>query len=136
MLRALVDDGADLVNASRTRRRPTAMPFVNYVGNRVFAGVAAALHGVRSTDLHSGMRAYRTSMLRALDLDSDGAALPVSLLVAPARMGFRIVDVEIPYRARVGFSTLHKWESSVWTLRRLGRGGPGERVRRKRWTTL
>jgi glycosyltransferase involved in cell wall biosynthesis len=118
-LRDLVEQGADLVNATRTRRRPTAMPLENYIANRLFAGAARVLHGLPTTDVHSGMRAYRTSMLRGMEVDPRGPALPVELYVVPARIGYRIVEVEIPYFERVGSSTLNRYDSTVWTFKRL-----------------
>jgi len=135
-LRTLVEEGADLVNGSRTRHRPVSMPFPNFLANRVFATAANLAHGLDTMDVHSGMRAYRASMLRAIDIDPKGQALPVELLVVPARDGFRVVDIEIPYDHRVGVSTLNRWQSTLWTFRRLARGAPGPRVRRNRWTKL
>lgn len=132
----LVEDGADLVNATRTRRRPKAMPLPNYVANRVFAATARALHGLRTTDVHSGMRAYRTSMLRGFSVDPKGPALPVDLMVVPARLGYRIVEVEIPYFERVGTTSLQRFDSTVWTFRRMARAmRSGSRARGERWQT-
>jgi SAM-dependent methyltransferase len=132
----LVEEGADLVNTTRTRRRPEAMPLPNYLANRVFAETARALHGLPTTDVHSGMRAYRTSMLRALDLETNAPALPVDLLVVPARMGYRVVEVEIPYFERVGPSTLQRFDGTVWTLKRLLKARTGQRSRRDRYSKI
>ena len=104
------------------------MPLPNYLANRVFAGVASAIHGLHTTDVHSGMRAYRTAMLRAVDVDPNGQALPVDLLVIPARLGYRIVEVEIPYRERIGATSLRRLESTLWTFRRLLRARVGARA--------
>ena len=131
-LHRMIEDGADLVNATRTRRRPGAMPFANYLANRVFAGAVRAVHGLPTTDVHSGMRAYRTSMLRALDVDPDGPALPVDLVVLPARLGYRIVEVDIPYFERIGHTTLNRFDSTRWTFKRLLRANGGQRARRDR----
>jgi len=136
-LHELVEQGADLVNAARTRRRPDAMPLMNYVGNRVFAGAARVLHGLPTTDVHSGMRAYRTSMLRGVDVDPDGAALPVEIYIVPARLGYRVVELDIPYFERVGTTTLRRFDATVWTFRRLLRSGrQGARVKTERVRTL
>ena len=59
----MIDEGYDLVNATRLARRPKAMPFANYLANRIFAWTARLFHGIRTTDVHSGMRAYRKSMI-------------------------------------------------------------------------
>jgi SAM-dependent methyltransferase len=125
----LIENGADLVNGTRTRHRPQAMPLANFVANRVFAHAAQILHGIPTTDVHSGMRAYRTSMLRGVDIDPSGPALPVELLVVPARQGYRIVEVELPYFERIGTTTLNRFDSTKWTFKRLLRPHVGRRVR-------
>ncbi|MGA2183335.1 MAG: glycosyltransferase family 2 protein [Bryobacteraceae bacterium] len=124
---------ADLVNASRLEHRPASMPLPNYFANRMFALAARILLGVRTTDVHSGMRAYRRSMLEALTFDGSGPALPVELLLKPALAGFRVTEVFIPYRDRIGATTLNRWSSTVWTFRRIlrlvkHRFAPAERV--------
>ncbi len=116
-----IENGADLVNGTRTHHRPGAMPLPNYVANRTFAAVAAAVHDFSTTDVHSGMRAYRTSMLRGMFVPEQGAALPVELLIVPARHGYAVEDVDIDYLERIGDSTLHRWDSTIWTFRRIFR---------------
>jgi hypothetical protein len=134
-MHALIEEGFDLVNATRTRQRPQAMPFPNYLANRTFAAAADAIHGLPTTDLHSGMRAYRMSMLRGISFDAKGAALPVDLLVMPARRQYRVVEVEIPYSERLGATTLHRFDSTMWTFRRLfgAAASGGVRTRAERY---
>ncbi|HEV8040669.1 MAG TPA: glycosyltransferase family 2 protein [Bryobacteraceae bacterium] len=111
----------DLVNASRLEKRPAAMPWPNYLANWIFAVTGRILVGVRSTDLHSGMRAYSRRVIQRVNVDPNGPALPVDLLLKPALMGFRIQEVFIPYGERIGETTLHRWASTVWTFRRIFR---------------
>jgi glycosyltransferase involved in cell wall biosynthesis len=120
MLR-MIDDGADLVNATRLARRPQAMPFANYLANRVFAWTARLLHGLKTTDVHSGMRAYRKSMIDQVQWDPNGPALPVDMIVIPFHKGFKVIDMPIEYRERIGASTLQRFKSTVWTFKRLWR---------------
>ncbi len=127
---AVLNDEADLVNATRLARRPGAMPVPNWAANVLFAAMSRALHGLRVTDVHSGMRAYRSSMLLALDFDADGPALPVELIIKPARLGYRVVETPIPYAQRIGNTTLDRFDSTVWTVRRILRmARVGRRVR-------
>ncbi len=114
-----IEAGADLVNTTRVRRWPKAMPFANFIANRVFALAARVLHGIKTTDVHSGMRAYRKSMLELVLWNPRGPALPVDMLVIPYRMGFRVEEIAIDYRERVGTTTLNRWQSTVWTFKRL-----------------
>jgi len=136
-LARLVEEGWDLVNASRLWSRPAAMPMANYLANALFAQTARVLHGLPVTDVHSGMRAYRRTKLQELGFDENGPALPVELLVLAARRGWRIAEVPIPYFERTGTTTLHRFSSTVWTFRRLLRLlRVGQRARRSRFQKL
>ena len=115
----LIDQGYDLVNTTRTWRRPKAMPFANFLANRLFALGARILHGLKTTDVHSGMRAYRKSMLQFVQWDPRGPALPVDMNVIPFRRGFRVTEIPIDYRERIGQTTLHRFSSTWWTFKRL-----------------
>ncbi|MCC6522777.1 MAG: methyltransferase domain-containing protein [Polyangiaceae bacterium] len=117
--RLVEEEGADVVNCCRTRTRPAAMPVPNYLANRAFAALAHALHGVPTVDVHSGMRAYRTSVIRAFDFVGDGDALPIDTLLYPAKSGYRVVEMPIDYDERVGVSKLRKLAGTVWTFARL-----------------
>ncbi len=111
----------DLVNASRLERRPSSMPWPNYLANWLFAVTGRLLVGVKSTDLHSGMRAYSQQVIERVKVDPNGPALPVELLLKPALLGFRIAEIFIPYGERIGETTLRRWDSTVWTFRRIFR---------------
>ena len=117
----LVEEGYDLVNTTRTWRRPKAMPFANYLANRTFALAARILHGLETTDVHSGMRAYRKTMIDAVQWNPRGPALPVDMYVIPFKRGFRVTEIPIDYRERIGETTLHRFSSTVWTFKRLWR---------------
>jgi glycosyltransferase involved in cell wall biosynthesis len=115
----LVERGFDLVNASRLWGRPAAMPLPNYLANAAFATTTHLLHGLPVTDVHSGMRAYRRTRLERLVFDPIGPALPVELLIKAAREGWRIAEVGIPYRERIGTTSLERFRSTIWTYRRI-----------------
>lgn len=115
----LIDQGYDLVNTTRVWKRPKAMPYANFLANRLFALGARVMHGLKTTDVHSGMRAYRKSMIERVKWTAKGAALPVDMYVIPYRMGFRTVEIPIDYRERIGTTTLHRFSSTIWTFKRL-----------------
>ncbi len=117
----LIEQGYDLVNTTRVWRRPKAMPFANFLANRVFALGARILHGLKTTDVHSGMRAYRKSMIDKVTWVAKGPALPVDMYVIPHRMGFKTAEIPIDYRERIGETTLQRFDSTIWTFRRLWR---------------
>ncbi|MBW2455297.1 MAG: glycosyltransferase/SAM-binding domain-containing protein, partial [Deltaproteobacteria bacterium] len=114
----------DVVNCARTREKPEAMPWPNFLANRGFAAMAHAMHGIPTVDVHSGMRAYRSSVIRAFEFDGEGDAIPIDTLLYPAKCGYRVVEMPISYDERVGVSKLRKLAGSVWTMVRLVRALP------------
>lgn len=115
----VLDQGYDLVDASRLKNKPKAMPWLNYFANVFFALIASVLFFRKITDLHSGMRAYRKSMIDALSFQANGAALPVELLLKPMLLGYKVRSVYIDYCERIGSSTMQPLSSAWWTLKRI-----------------
>jgi glycosyltransferase involved in cell wall biosynthesis len=115
-----INEGFDLVNASRLLyQRPKSMPVTNYMANWLFAFVTRILFGIKTTDIHSGMRAYRREMIYKIDWDASGPALPVELLIKPIVEGYKFKEIGIDYKQRLGEITLRRWSSTYWTLKRL-----------------
>jgi glycosyltransferase involved in cell wall biosynthesis len=122
---ALVRGAFDVAGTNRLGfGRPPAMPLPNYVANVSFNVLATLRSGRRVRDVHTGMRAYRREVIEAFDWDVEGPALPVDLLVWPARKRLRIVEIPIEYRERIGETTLVRLPGTTWTLRRILRPGP------------
>lgn len=115
----LVEAGYEIVSASRLVSRPKAMPASNYLANVVFAGLAGIICGVKTTDVHTGMRAYRKSLIQNFDFDPNGMALPVELLVGPVSQGYKYKEIGIEYFERTGQSKLQPLPGTYWTLKRL-----------------
>lgn len=115
----LVNKGYDLVNTSRTYRRPKNMPFENFIANRIFALATRLFHGIKTTDVHSGMRAYKKSMIDKMTFKVDASALPVELMIKPVINGFRFKEINIDYKQRIGETTLDKWNSTKQTFKRI-----------------
>lgn len=119
MARLVLEEGYDIVDGSRLRSKPKAMPWLNYFANFGFALFASVLFLRRVTDLHSGMRAYRKDLIDGLTYTVHGAALPVELLLRPLKMGKRLKVVYIEYRERIGQTTMRPLQSAWWTLKRI-----------------
>jgi len=111
----------DLVDCSRLKNKPVAMPWPNFIVNKLFAWIASLLFLERFTDLHSGMRAYSRQVIESTEWDPEGAALPVELLLVPYRRGFRVGTVFIEYHERLGDSKMKAFETSYMTLKRMMR---------------
>lgn len=118
-LARLIREGFDIVNTSRTYKKPQNMPIYNYLSNRVFALTTKLIHGINTTDVHSGMRAYRKTMIENLQFKVDASALPVELLIKPVVNGYKFKEIDIEYKQRIGETTLDKWNSTKWTFKRI-----------------
>jgi glycosyltransferase involved in cell wall biosynthesis len=94
---------ADLVLGSRLagRMEPGAMPWHQKAGNWLSAGLIRQLYGCRLTDL-SPFRAVRKSRLAELNMREMTYGWPTEMLVKAARRGWRLVEVPVGYRARLG----------------------------------
>jgi glycosyltransferase involved in cell wall biosynthesis len=115
----VLKDGYDIVDASRLEKKPEAMPVINYLANWGFALIASIFFAKRFTDLHSGMRAYRKSMIDAIEIGKKGAAYPVELLLKPIKLGYKYTSIFIDYKERIGVSKMQPFSSAYWTMKRI-----------------
>jgi glycosyltransferase involved in cell wall biosynthesis len=119
---AMVRTGLDVAGTTRLARgRPPAMPWPNYLANRLFNLTASILFLRPVRDVHSGMRAYRRKTIHGFAWQTDAPALPVELLLLPMRSGLRVREIPIAYGERIGESTLDRFTSAFWTFRRIVR---------------
>jgi glycosyltransferase involved in cell wall biosynthesis len=96
---------ADLVLGSRVRggAEPGALTPQQRVGNRVVTTLLRWLYGVRLTDI-GPFRAVPARVLADLAMEQRTYGWPVEMVVKAARRGYRIVEVPVSCRARVGRS--------------------------------
>lgn len=99
----LINKGYDVVSASRLlgKKRTKAMPLFNELGNRFFALLVSVLYGFRCSDATTGMRAYRKEVIQSIEW-TENTGLSLELLFKPAAVGYKIVEVPIDYRERIG----------------------------------
>ncbi len=102
LLTSLEADRADLVlGVRRFGRSGSDHPRHAVLGTRVVATVIRWRFGVRLRDI-GPFRAIRRSALLALDLRDRGYGWPVEMVVKAAHRGFRIAEVEVTQRPRLG----------------------------------
>ena len=97
--------GADYVLGSRFRGeiQPGAMTWSHrYIGNPVLTGTLNMLFGLKSSDAHSGLRAFRRESLEQMSLRCHGMELASEIVVKAARNGLRVAEVPIVYHPRTG----------------------------------
>lgn len=107
LLAPIREERADITLGSRLgkNRDPRAMPWHAVLGNRLAAGLIRLLYGVKITDL-GPFRAARADTLCSLDLEEATYGWAVEMILKGARAGFRIVEVPVSYRPRIGKSKI------------------------------
>jgi len=102
----LIHEGYDVVSGSRIARNTKNMMLLNKVGNRLFADITSLLYGISVSDATTGMRAYRKDVVHSIDW-TENVGLSAELLFRPALRGFKIIEIPIDYRPRIGKTKLN-----------------------------
>lgn len=90
--------GYDVCMGTRLKGRimPGAMPWLNrYVGNPVLTLVGRILFGVRQSDFHCGMRAFRRDKIAGLNLVTEGMEWASEMVVKSMLAGLKMTEVPI-----------------------------------------
>ena len=102
VFRPLVEDDADMVNASRMIARRDAlaggMPLYKFVANIGLTTFENAFSGLRMSEFHSGYRGYSTRFLRRIPLweNSDEWHFDSQILFQAKAAKAKIVEIAIP----------------------------------------
>lgn len=103
ILRPILEGRADLVIGTRVPVEDGALTPHQSLGNRVVISLVRLLYGLRLSDIGS-FRAIRAEVLRDLRMEHKTYGWPVEMVVKAARKGYRVVNVPVNYRKRIGRS--------------------------------
>jgi len=73
-----------------------------YIGNRLIAAIHYLINGIRLNDPLSGLRVVRAELLNRWKPKSKGFDVEAELNFVVERSGYRIVEIPIDYRLRLG----------------------------------
>ena len=117
-----VSEGYDYVLGSRFggEIREGAMTWSHrYIGNPVLTAVLNRFFGLKSSDAHSGMRAFTREALDRMALRCEGMEFASEIVVKAARANLRVAEVPIVYHPRIGESKLNSLKDGWRHLRFL-----------------
>jgi glycosyltransferase involved in cell wall biosynthesis len=117
-LEANSDVGMVCGNRFNSHLHIEAMHNLFYFGNRVLAFAHNMLNGVQLRDPLTGLRVVRGSILRKWQPRSKGFDIEVELNHHVERKGYGIVEMDIPYRPRLGEKKL-KFRHGAVILKRI-----------------
>jgi glycosyltransferase involved in cell wall biosynthesis len=106
----------DRFNGNHNFEKSLTNPF--YLGNRFLALAQHTFNGIRLNDPLSGLRVVRAEVLRGLTLKSKGFDVEAEINFVVEREGYRIVELPINYRTRLGEKKL-KLRHGFGILRRI-----------------
>ena len=101
-----IEHGFDLVLGSRQINRKN-IPFFNRLGNFIFSSLAAYISGKTIVDSQTGFRGFRREMFEKFDVEAKSLEFETKMTVRAAKLGYKITEIPIECRARVGTSKLH-----------------------------
>ncbi|WEL18655.1 Glycosyl transferase family 2 [Halorhabdus sp. SVX81] len=115
-----INDGYDVVSGDRLTGGAETMPRFNRLGNHAFAWLASALIGERVHDTTTGMRAYRREVIDSIEW-TENTGLSAELLLRPVVRGYRVTEIPIDYRERVGETTLDPLAGGAAIAKSIGK---------------
>jgi glycosyltransferase involved in cell wall biosynthesis len=102
LIQPILDGVADVVYGSRLvgGKPQRAYLFWHRVGNRLLSLVAGVLYNTTLTDMETGYKAFRTEVLRSLELRENGFSIEPEITGRVCRAGLRIYELPISYFGR------------------------------------
>jgi glycosyltransferase involved in cell wall biosynthesis len=102
IVKPIADGSVDIVYGSRFKGKPEGMTISHYIGNSILSMVARFLYSVKITDIMTGQKAFRRSLLESAQIEENGFAVEIELTC----IGFngnknqKYTEVPIPYSYR------------------------------------
>lgn len=107
LLKPILDDEADFVIGNRfASLEKGSMPFANRIGNKFFSNLSEYMFKIPSLDTQSGFRAFKAEILGNLIFKNPGMPLASEMIVEAKNANYRIMQVPVSYKARLGKSKL------------------------------
>jgi glycosyltransferase involved in cell wall biosynthesis len=102
LIEPIVHGHADVVYGSRLSggRPQRAYLYWHMVGNKFLSHVTGLLYNTTLTDMETGYKAFRSEILKSLDLHEDGFAIEPEITAKICRQRLRIYELPISYYGR------------------------------------
>jgi len=120
LIKPILDGKADMVYGTRFTRGRPKMRLANYLANKLFALIATVLYRTKVTDEATCYKAFRTDLLKSLDLRCKRFEFCPEVTARLLKRGVRYAEVPVRYEART-FTQGKKitWKDGIeciWTL--------------------
>ncbi len=120
ILETMRKGGFDFITTDRlTYLNPKAMTTLHIFGNWLLSAVARTLFGLPFRDSQSGMWIFKRSILKEINLRSNGMAFSQEIKTETYMKGFRCIEVPIEYRERIGKVKLDTMRDGIGNILQL-----------------
>jgi glycosyltransferase involved in cell wall biosynthesis len=120
LVEALQAGGYDYVLGSRFAGKilPGAMPWSHrYIGNPVLTGILNLFFDLKTSDAHSGMRAFTREAYQRMGCRTKGMEFASEIVINATKAGLNVGEVPITYHPRIGESKLRSMRDGWRHLR-------------------
>ena len=102
VIQPIVEGHADVVYGSRflVRRAARVLYFYHYLANKGLTLLSNLLTNVNFTDVETGYKAFRGSIIRNMVIVSEGFGIEIEVTAKIAKLGCAIYEVPISYHGR------------------------------------
>jgi glycosyltransferase involved in cell wall biosynthesis len=108
---------ADVVIGSRFMPNPPAnMSFSHRMGNKLFSGLVSYISSTDITDSQSGMRAFKREIFPEIDVKAKSLEYEPKATARAAKLGYKIKEIPIGYRERIGKSKINGTKDGIKIL--------------------
>lgn len=100
----IIQDGADVVIASRYEKPGRNIPFYRVYPSRIYYAINKILFNINIEDVGSGFVVFKKKALDKIKLASDGFDIHIEIFSKIKRAGFKIKEVPVTYKHWYGGS--------------------------------
>ncbi|MGA2681841.1 MAG: glycosyltransferase family 2 protein [Candidatus Bathyarchaeia archaeon] len=100
LVKPIADGSMDIIYGTRFRSKPEGMSIAHFWGNRILSMVTRLMYNVEITDIMTGQKAFRRSVLDSVKLKENGFAVEIEITCLGFNRSRRFTEVHIPYSYR------------------------------------
>jgi glycosyltransferase involved in cell wall biosynthesis len=100
LIAPLLANTADVVYGSRFKGSIEGMRWLNRMGNLTMSAASRLLYGVQVSDLMTGYKMYRASLVRDLHIRANGFDFEAEFTARLAQRGARFAEVPVSFHGR------------------------------------
>jgi len=100
LLEPFLDSDVAVVYGSRFKGGDCSIPHLNRWANQLSNLTLNLFHRSKLSDVHTGYKAFRKSVIDRIKITSNGFLVEPEVTIKFLRLGFKILEVPIRYRAR------------------------------------